>query len=39
MILGVTIGTFSSLFVAAPTAYLVMGARIKEDEAAPTETA
>ena len=31
MILGVVIGTFSSLFVAAPTAYLVMGARIKEE--------
>ncbi len=32
MILGVVIGTFSSLFVAAPTAYLVMGARIKEED-------
>ena len=32
MILGVVIGTFSSLFIAAPTAYLVMGARIKEDD-------
>ncbi len=31
MILGVFIGTLSSLFVAAPTAYLVMGARIKEE--------
>ena len=31
MILGVVIGTLSSLFVAAPTAYLVMGARIKEE--------
>jgi len=31
MILGVVIGTFSSLFVAAPVAYLVMGARIKEE--------
>ncbi|MBQ0047989.1 MAG: protein translocase subunit SecDF [Prevotellaceae bacterium] len=31
MILGVIIGTSSSLFIAAPTAYLVMGARIKED--------
>ena len=30
MILGVVIGTCSSLFVAAPTAYLVMGKRIKE---------
>ena len=32
MMLGVIIGTSSSLFIAAPTAYLVMGARIKEDE-------
>ncbi len=38
MILGVIIGTFSSLFIAAPTAYLVMGARIKEEDV-PTETA
>ncbi len=30
MLLGVIIGTTSSLFIAAPTAYLVMGARIKE---------
>ncbi len=30
MMLGVIIGTSSSLFIAAPTAYLVMGARIKE---------
>jgi SecD/SecF fusion protein len=30
MILGVVVGTFSSIFVAAPTAYLVMGRRIKE---------
>ena len=30
MMLGVIIGTCSSLFIAAPTAYLVMGARIKE---------
>ena len=32
MMLGVIIGTCSSLFIAAPTAYLVMGARIKEEE-------
>ena len=32
MMLGVIIGTSSSLFISAPTAYLVMGARIKEDE-------
>ncbi len=37
MILGVVIGTFSSLFVAAPTAYLVMGARIKEEGEEATE--
>ncbi len=32
MILGVVIGTFSSIFIAAPIAYLVMGKRIKEDD-------
>lgn len=32
MILGVVIGTLSSIFIAAPTAYLVMGRRIKETE-------
>ncbi len=32
MILGVVIGTLSSLFIAAPVAYLVMGKTIKEDE-------
>ncbi|MBR1666760.1 MAG: protein translocase subunit SecDF [Bacteroidaceae bacterium] len=38
MMLGVIIGTSSSLFIAAPTAYLVMGARIKEadEEEEPT---
>ena len=37
MILGVVGGTLSSLFIAAPTAYLVMGRRIKEeDEVEPT---
>ncbi len=35
MMLGVIIGTSSSLFIAAPTAYLVMGARIKEAEEEP----
>ena len=30
MILGVIFGTLSSLFIAAPTAYLVMGGKIKE---------
>jgi len=33
MILGVVIGTLSSLFIAAPTAYLVMGRKIKEANA------
>ena len=34
MILGVIFGTLSSLFIAAPTAYLTMGRTIKEDEVA-----
>lgn len=34
MMLGVIVGTCSSLFIAAPTAYLVMGARIKEEDEA-----
>jgi len=33
MILGVIFGTLSSLFIAAPTAYLTMGRTIKEDDA------
>ncbi len=32
MILGVIFGTLSSLFIAAPTAFLVMGRNIREDE-------
>ncbi len=32
MILGVVAGTLSSIFVASPVAYLVMGKRIKEEE-------
>ena len=32
MILGVVFGTLSSLFIAAPTAYLTMGRTIKEEE-------
>ena len=32
MILGVIFGTFSSMFVAAPVAYLVMGRKISEEE-------
>ena len=35
MILGVIFGTLSSLFIAAPVAYLTMGRTIKEDEAVP----
>ncbi len=35
MILGVLIGTLSSLFVAAPIAYIVMGKRIKEESEEP----
>ncbi|MDO4949836.1 MAG: protein translocase subunit SecDF [Bacteroidales bacterium] len=34
MILGVIFGTCSSLFIAAPTAYLTMGHRIKDNEEA-----
>jgi SecD/SecF fusion protein len=34
MILGVVFGTLSSLFIAAPTAYLTMGRTIKDDEVA-----
>ena len=32
MMLGVVIGTLTSMFIAAPTAYLIMGRRIKEEE-------
>ena len=32
MILGVIFGTLSSLFIAAPTAYLTLGRTIKEEE-------
>ena len=32
MILGVVIGTITSMFVAAPTAYLLRGKKIKDDE-------
>ena len=32
MILGVVCGTFTSMFVAAPVAYLVMGRKISEEE-------
>ncbi|MCR5780113.1 MAG: protein translocase subunit SecDF [Bacteroidaceae bacterium] len=31
MILGVIIGTLTSMFIAAPTAYLILGRKIKED--------
>ncbi len=37
MILGVIFGTLSSIFVAAPIAYLTMGMRIKEEPAAEAE--
>jgi len=41
MILGVVFGTLSSIFIAAPTAFLVMGRTIRETnevvEAAPAE--
>ena len=37
MILGVIFGTLSSLFIAAPTAYLVMGGKIKEAPAEENE--
>ncbi len=33
MILGVVIGTLSSIFMAAPVAYLVMGNKVKKEEA------
>ena len=32
MILGVVFGTLSSLFIAAPVAYLTLGRTIKEEE-------
>jgi SecD/SecF fusion protein len=32
MILGVVFGTLSSLFIAAPVAYLTLGRSIKEEE-------
>jgi SecD/SecF fusion protein len=34
MILGVVFGTLSSLFIAAPTAYITMGRTIKDEEEA-----
>ena len=34
MILGVIFGTLSSIFIASPVAYLVLGRKIKEEEAA-----
>lgn len=33
MMLGVVIGTLTSMFIAAPVAYLIMGSKIKEKEA------
>ena len=37
MILGVFFGTLSSIFIAAPTAYLTLGKKIKEEEASVAE--
>ena len=37
MILGVIFGTLSSIFIAAPVAYLTMGKTIREDESAAVE--
>ena len=37
MILGVIFGTLSSLFIAAPVAYLTLGRTIKDDEAVPAK--
>jgi len=37
MILGVIFGTLSSIFIAAPVAYLTMGKTIREDEVAETK--
>ena len=39
MILGVVFGTLSSVFIAAPVAYLTMGRTIKEEENAPVAPA
>lgn len=39
MILGVVYGTLSSLFIAAPLAYLILGGRIKEGKDTDVETA
>jgi SecD/SecF fusion protein len=36
MILGVVFGTLSSLFIAAPVAYLTLGRTIKEEGVIPT---
>ena len=38
LILGVIFGTLSSLFIAAPTAYLTMGRKIKEEGEKAEET-
>jgi SecD/SecF fusion protein len=38
MILGVVFGTCSSIFVAAPIAYLTMGRTIREENAEVAET-
>jgi SecD/SecF fusion protein len=33
MILGVVFGTLSSIFIAAPVAYITLGRKIKDEEA------
>ena len=37
MILGVVFGTMSSIFIAAPIAYLTLGRKIQEDEEVPAK--
>ena len=37
MILGVVFGTLSSIFIAAPIAYLTLGRKIQEDEEVPAK--
>jgi SecD/SecF fusion protein len=37
MILGVIFGTLSSIFIAAPVAYLTLGRTIKEEEPVPAK--
>jgi SecD/SecF fusion protein len=39
MIIGVVIGTLSSIFIASPMAYLVLGKKIREEDKANAEVA